>query len=304
MIVVIPTVIDNNTLNSSTIAEPDTSSGEVEWSSGTYNKGAKVIKSSTHRVYEVVADPSTTDDPEDGILANPKTWIEVGPTNRFAMFDSKANTASTVSSPLTVTIEPGGIFNSVAGFNISADNVNITVNDPIEGEVYNKDLDMNDYSQIDDYYAYFFEPIEKTTEFLQLDLPAYPNATVTVTISGSSNVSAGVIIVGAQKNLGVTEYGTSLELYDSSIKERDEFGNFTIVPRNTAKVVDFKFFTTKSRSGWVLKQVQSITTTPCVWTGTGETGDSTIIFGFYRDLNIGIDTPASSPANLRIEGIV
>ena len=100
MIFIEPLKIDNSNVTS-TIPEPDAAQGEVEWSAGSYDLGDRVIKSSTNSVYEVVADPSTTDDPEVGVNATPATWVYVSPTNKYKMFDT-ANNSQTIGDDIVV----------------------------------------------------------------------------------------------------------------------------------------------------------------------------------------------------------
>ena len=70
MIVLKPLEVTDAILTDSDIAEPDSTydMGATLWSAGTITKGQKRYKTSTHKIYEVVADPSTTDDPEVGVL--------------------------------------------------------------------------------------------------------------------------------------------------------------------------------------------------------------------------------------------
>ena len=76
-----PVSISDATLISSTIAETDYSA----WSSGTtYALGDKVILTSTHRVYESLQAANTNHNPTE---AASTWWLDIGPTNRWAMFD-------------------------------------------------------------------------------------------------------------------------------------------------------------------------------------------------------------------------
>ena len=69
MILIKPISIENGALTGSTVPEPD--AGETVWTAGTYNKGDRRISTVTHRVYEVVADPTTHEDPVNGVNSNP-----------------------------------------------------------------------------------------------------------------------------------------------------------------------------------------------------------------------------------------
>ena len=242
MRVIKPIGITDAILTSSTIAEPDT--GETTWSAGTYTLGTRRIKTDTHRVYEVVADPSTADDPDapnEGINADPATWVDVSATNKWAMFDLVNSTQSLEDTQLIVEVDTGIVTNSVAGINITgASDINVTMTDPVDGIVYDTDIDMVDNSDVADWYYYFFSPIVNRTEFALVDLPAYADATIKVTIDGDSGeIGVGNLIFGNFLELGVANYGSSLQLLDFSKKETDSFGNTVVIPGRTSKLVDF-----------------------------------------------------------------
>jgi len=303
MIVVKPFEITDEALVSN-IPEPDT--GEAVWDDqATYNTGDEVIKTETHRVYRSATD-ANTDDPEKGVLADPPTWVDIAPTNRYAMFDGVISRQSVSPNSISVEITAGELINGVAMFNISSLSANVTMTDPIEGEVYNTDIELRDNSEVDDYYAYFFSPILQKTEFILLDLPPYPNATIGVTLTNTgSDVKAGEVVIGKQTVLGVAEYGTSLSLMDFSVRERDEFGNFIVNRRRTSKLVDFDGYVGTGKVGYVFKQLDKLTTIPCVWSGNPEQGsDITLVYGYYKDMTINISNPSTSSVTIQIEGLI
>jgi hypothetical protein len=290
-------------LTATNIPEPDTARGETQWTAGTYTTGTRRILTSTHLVYQVAADPSTTDAPDVGAAKTVPTWVIVGPTNRYAMFDDVNDTQSIKSSPLNVEITPSQVINGLAMFNVSgASTVNVKQIDPVAGIVYNRDVAMTDNSSIVDYYAYCFEPIINRTEFVLLDLQPYGQSKVVVSATGGE-IKIGTLTMGTQIDLGIALYGTSLQLLDFSRKERNEFGSFVVVPRRTAKLVDFDVSVPKGRVGYVFNQLQSLTTVPAVWVGTDENDDSTLVYGYYRDSQINISGPVYCSATIQVEGL-
>lgn len=304
MRVVKPIEVTDAKFTSSTIPEPDASVGEVEWSAGTYTTGTRRIKTSTHRIYEVTAVPDTTDDPEVGALKDPPTWVDVAPTNKWAMFDSVNSTQSIETTQLIVEITNGQTANSGAGFSIEgATSINITVTDPTEGEVYNTDIDMVDNSAVADWYYYFFAPIVQVSQFALLDLPAYPAATVKMTVDGG-DIKFGSFVLGNQLELGVANYGTSLQLLDFSRKETDDFRNIVVNQGRTSKLVDFDVTIQKEKVNYVFSVLASITTIPSVWVGDDGSNDPTLVFGYYRDYQNNISTPTITDATIQVEGLV
>lgn len=304
MIVIKPQTINDSVLTS-TIPEPDAARGEVEWSAGTYSLGDQVIKSSTHKVYEVVADPNTDDDPEVGVNKTPATWVAVGATNRYKMFDNTIGYASLADSPLELEFDFNSVMSSIAAFNISdVESINVKSIDPVDGVVYDRDIEMRDNSDIEGWHDYFFAPIEVVTRFIINDLPTYPNATIKVTMTGV-NISVGEMVLGNAIDLGVTEYGTGWQGLDFSIKERDQFGVFSVTRGRTADLLDYDVTLDKSKFSFVKNTLKSLSSVAAVWIGdSDDENDGTAVFGYYRDAQINISSPSIIDMTIQVEGLI
>lgn len=303
MRVIPPVTITDSILTSSPIPEPDASVGEIEWSAYTSVIGDQRVVVSTHRIYEAVA--ATTDDPVAGAAKTVPTWIDIAPTNRWAMFDTVVGTQSTITSPLTIELTPAQIINTVAGFNIDgASTVDVVVNSVAEGEVYNTTIEMLDNTAVVDFYEYFFSPIINVTEFILTDLPAYSDQTITVTIDGDADIDAGVLVMGRQTSIGTALYGTNWQALDYSRKEKDDFGNFIIVERSTVDRFEYDVAVEKRLFGYTKKLLKDLSTTPCVWAGTDDTGDGTVVYGYYIDTSINLSSPSIIDATITVEGLI
>lgn len=303
MIVVIPEPVTGSNLISSNIPEPDT--GESAWTAGTYALGTKKINTTTHRIYQVVADPSTADDPLVGITKTPPTWVDIGPTNRWAMFDEVVGTQSTETGSIVVEETFLDVVNAIAGINIEgAESVNVQVRTAGDDLVYDTDVPMVNNSYVVDWYRYYFAPIIRRSEFLLTDLPAYLNAKIKTTISGLADVSIGALVAGRQVDLGVALYGSSWQAIDFSRKERDEFGNFTIVRRRTADLFDYDVSVNKPLFPYVKDILKSLSTTPCVWIGSPGQDDGTTVYGYYKNVQINISSPSILKCTIQVEGLV
>lgn len=303
MFVVTPNPVNDSTLFSSTIAEPDLTVGEVEWIAGTYSEGDQVIKSSTHLVYESAND-SNTDDPEVGAVAVPPTWVVIGATNRYKMFDTSTSTVSASSGNLTVELEPNTVTNAVAAFNIAGvSDVMITMTDPFAGVVYEETVNLANNDAVTDLYWYFFADIKKRTEFVVADLPAFKAATIKVEFTGS-DIEIGVLISGQQLQIGISEYGTSLGANDYSRRSVDEFGNVSTIRRGVSKVVDYSVFVPTARVGYAFDLVTSLRTINCVWYATGQDLDPTLVYGYYTSFDEVIANPSTSTMSLTVESLV
>lgn len=306
MILIKPIAVTPSVLTASSIPQPDANVGEIEWVTGsTYNTGDQRIMSSTGKLYEVVATPSTTDQPDVGAAKAVPTWIEVSATNRFRAFDAVIDTQSTeATSPLTIELSPIGLCNSIAAFNLSGvSDVNVTVYDGIT-EVYNQDIDLTDDLMVIDEYTWFFSPIVFRTQFVLIDLPAYNNPKIEVTFSGDASIEVGEVVIGNQQSLGDALYGTAVETVDYSVYETDDFGNRQVVRRRTADLVEFRIAVQKNRINYVRNILKDVRGVNCVWFGENAIDDATLVYGFGRGSRIPIETPTINEMIITVQGLV
>ena len=299
MIVIEPILVTDATLDSSNVPEND----NPEWAPGTFTLGQVVMVATStpdiHRNYEVVV-ASTTENPATTTTAD---WLNLGATNRWAMFDTFNNTQTTNPDSVEVAITMGTLINGVAVLNVNAATVQVIAVDPVEGEVYNRTINLTSASGINNWYDYYFTPIQRLTDAVFLDLPAFPAATITVIAAEiGETVAVGVLAVGVQKSLGVTDHGTGISIIDFSRKEVDAFGNFIIVQRSFSKRADYIVTVETSLVADVQNFLSSIRATPVIWIGNEDFG-STIIYGYYRDFDIVLSSPTISDCNIVVEGL-
>ena len=112
-----PTALSDAMLTSSSATEND----YAVWSSGTaYGVGARVILTSTHRKYEALAASSGVNPSSD-----PAKWLDLGPTNRWAMFDARVGTATSRAGSLQVVLAPGAA-DGIALIDTEAETASVT----------------------------------------------------------------------------------------------------------------------------------------------------------------------------------
>jgi hypothetical protein len=302
MIVIPPITITDAILDSSNVPEADF----AEWVISTAyvapnNVMVSVVEPDIHRNYEALQ--ATTGD-EPWLEPTPAVnWLDLGATNRWAMFDNKNGSSTTNADSIDVSITPGELINSVSLLNISAATVQVIVTDPTEGEVYNRTIDLISPSGINDWYAYYFTPIERQTNALFLDLPAFSQATIQIIATETgADVSIGVLALGVQNVIGIANHGTSVGIIDYSVKSVDSFGNFVILPRAFSKRADYIVTMDTERTGFVQDFLASIRSQPVIWIGSDVLG-STIVYGYYRSFDILLSNFTSSDANISVEGL-
>ncbi|MCP1366364.1 hypothetical protein BIS06_14155 [Halomonas sp. BBD48] len=294
---------------SSNVPETD----EAEWVSTTaYTAGQRVMVTDpgVHMIYEALAD-STGKYPPDNTGGDTPAWLEVGATNRWSMFDGVVGTSTESSEPfpdgsgqgIQVQIEPGQVINSLAFFGLNGNSLSVTMTDATEGEVYSHTENLVSTEGITDWYAYYFEPIERRSDVVLTDIPSYGTATLTISInSPASPAACSLAIPGTQRDLGGTRYGAGVGIIDYSRKETDPFGRFLITKRPYSKRMSLDLIVEKNRVDYVQRLLGSIRAEPVVWSGH-ETYGALLVYGYYRDFDIIIDNFSFSECSIEIEGL-
>lgn len=301
MRVIEPSLVSDTNLTSSTIPEPD--AGETVWVPYTSAIGDKRISTVTHRVYEAVV--VSSEDPVDGVNSTPQTWINIAPTNKFAMFDNSNSTSSIDNLNLNVTLTPTLLTNSIAGFNIiGATSINVKVNDGFS-DIYDKDINMIDNSERINWYQFFFSPVINITRFILTDLPPVINKDIIVSVVGSAEISFGNMVAGSYIDLGTTVYGTGWQGLDFSIRDPDGFGGFKVTKRRTADIMDYDCFLPRGRFSYVKSVLKRLSQVETVWIGNHlDINDGTAVFGYHNDSQINISTPTVIDMTIQVQELI
>jgi hypothetical protein len=297
MMLIKPLAITDAVLTASNIAETD----YAAWNSGTtYALGGYCIKN--HRIWRSVQASNTNHDPatDDGTW-----WINERATNRWRMFDGRIADPATNATTISVTLTPGEIVDAIALFGLDAAELEVTVTDPLEGEVYNQVSSLVDDSLVADWYGYFFEPVVRKTEASLLDLPPYIGADIDVLLTvPSGNASVGEVVIGKRRTVGDTLIGVGLGIESYSHKEQDDFGNWYIVPRAYSDTVDFPLSLGNGQISAVRRLLASYIDTPVA--AVGKTLDDpwgTLVYGYITDFSIVIPSNVISDCNVKLEGL-
>jgi hypothetical protein len=295
-----PTVLTDAMFTSSTAPEPQATYSY--WASGTsYSIGDKAVRAETHRIYESLTNSNLGNTPE----TSPTDWLDIAPSNQWAMFDDVVGTSTTIASPLTVVIEPGQL-GGLALMELVGEQAVITLKDATGGTtVYSKTVDL-DGTIITSWYDWFFEDYVQLTDLVLTDLPSnYPNGELTISITGTGDVSCGVCKFGTVLEIGDTMWGATAGIKDYSRKDTDAFGNTVIVERSYAKRNDFKIQMLPADFNKIYRTLASVRATPCVWIGTEVEGYlPLLVYGFYNDFSIDVAYHSMHYCSLEIEGLI
>lgn len=298
MKIVRPLAVTDAVLTSSNAPENDYAAYNAATS---YALGARVIvvAANVHDVYESLVASNLNNPP----ATSPTKWLKVGSTNRWRMFDGSVQSQTERSDNITFQLTVPGRADSICLFNLSAASVQIKMTDAIDGVVYDHTFSMVSDSGITDWYSWLFDPIERLADLTVTGLPPYLNAVIDVTLSASGEtVKCGACVVGQSKEVGGLQYGASVGIQDYSVKDRDDFGNITVLERAYSKRANFTVWTENALVDKLHALLAGYRATPIVYIGAGEFS-STVVYGFYKDFSVQIAYPTQSICTLEIEGL-
>lgn len=293
---------------SSTGSEP--AADEIAYNSvSNYPLGAVVISATAHRKYESLQ----ANNSGHALPVLPETendwWLDVGPTNRWAMFDLFRNTTTLQVSPLQVFLEPGKRINSVALLGIDADEYRVLVYDGPGGSIiYNTDYVDLSTRVVVDWYAYFFDEFSFKNSVILTDLPPNVNAILQIEFLRTDGYcSCAGVAIGSYVDLGKTQYNAESDVLNFSTVERDIFGNSNLVQRRSLPKTVQTVIAPKS----YLENIRAIRTmlnaVPAVWFGIDDTDheffEALLICGYYRKFSISLARPEQVISTLELEEI-
>lgn len=232
---------------------------------------------------------------------SPAKWLDLGATNRMAMFDEVVGTRSTHADTVTVTVVPGSVVDSIALLNLAGQSATVTMTDPVDGVVYQRTVTVVD-ADVDNWFDWFFEDFEVRTSTVLLDLPKYGTASITVTVAASGTAGIGALVMGKLTELGITLYTARVGIDDYSVKKKDDFGNYTVVERAFADNGEFPVLVETDNVTKIKRLLTDIRAKPVVWIAEA-TYEATIIYGFYQTFDITYGDKYNSNMQITIEGM-
>lgn len=294
-----PETVTDTIFQSSDVPEADYSA----WLVGTtYALADRVIVTTPniHKIYESQQGANTGNDPttDDGTY-----WLEVSSTNRWKLFNGIVQEQTVQAGGMEYVLQSPTVINSLALINVDCAEVTVTVDDATEGQVYNQTFSLISDSGIQDWYAYFFEPIVRDDRLAILDLPPYANADITVTFTDTVTAKCGALIIGQFADLGFSQHGASYSIIDYSTKTTDSQGRVTITDGPYANKLDVDVILDTAVFGTVRNTLADLRTTPCAWIAE-ENNRNSIVYGYYREFDIILSNPTTSRCSLEIEGLV
>lgn len=264
--------------------------------------GTHTAKTQVHRLFESLVGSNTGNYPT--LEASADKWADIGPSNRWAMFDLLRNTGTTQASPLTVVLTPGQRVDSLALVGLVADSVTVSVSVSAV-EVYSETIDLSTRNVLN-WYDYFFAPFTFRTALALFDLPPYVNGVITVTMTRASGaVTCGGLITGLSTYLGITLGQALSDALNFSRIERDDFGNTSLVPRRSVPKASLQILCDKANVNAARAVRDALSGAPALWSGLDDADDgffeAVLILGIHKAFGITMDQPAPDYATISLE---
>ena len=303
MSIIKPNILTDAGLTSSTAPETDY---PVWVATTSYAVGTKIMRavSGAHKNFQCLIAGIDATLPE----LTPTRWLNLGPTNRWAMFDSAVGTSTTVAGDLTVVLRPGSV-GGIALLELTGKQAQITMRDAPGGTVIYAKTVVLDGTMIASFYDWFYEPYTQLTDVVVTGLPThFVSNELTVTILAATPLATagcGVCHMGEVLIIGKTQAGASVGIVDYSRKSVDDFGNYSITKRAFSKRSDIKLITEPSQFNRIFRALASVRSTPCIYIATEAPGfEPLIVYGFYKDFSIDVAYYSIHLCNLSIEGLI
>lgn len=295
-------------ITSNGVALPEDST--APWSAGTtYAIGQRAHSVATHRVYESLKDGNTNHNPTDPTNQTTATgigtwWIDIGPTNKWAMFDGLISSQTVANSPMVIKLRPGA-FDSFAIFKLQAASIHTTVDDaPGGNRIYDYDSNLEG-SAPGDYYEYWFEGFAPRREYITTGVEPYGLSELTLTISaGTGQVKLGMLALGMEKVLGAPERNARVAPKGYDYIAEDAYGNTVIKRRASAMGVSIPIKVALEDADEVLQTVQDLLGTPVAVIGSRDVFHAKMsTFGLISgDMDYG--TWPDRTLNLTVKGFI
>jgi hypothetical protein len=254
-------------------------------------------------VHTAVADPNRARDPTADASAD--YWTEVGPTNRWRMFDLVRDTQTTAASPLTLTITPGERISGLALDNILADRVDVAVKrDGVTIKSYSRTLRTRTTLT---WYGYFFGEYRQRRAAAWFDVPPFVDISLEFTFTRAAGaVGVGAIVVGRQVVIGNVKRDPNYQRLNFSSYDRDTSGNATFDPERSVPTPKLRAYCDEAMASDLLAAMDDLNALPAVWSSMDDSEaawfEPLLVLGVYRSWSMTPFAAAQIMNEIELEG--
>lgn len=298
--IVKPEYTTDATLNATNVSEADY---DLYDSLETYsiNDTRIFISTNKHWVVRSLIDNNTGNIPTG--LNTDTSWVKVSETNRWKMFDLKTTSQTFNDDSIEVTLLGVSTMDSIALLNIEGSSVDVSITNMSDEVVYTNSENLVTTENVYDWYTYFFAPLIRKKDVVFLDIPPYGQCTVDIAINYTGAVAkCGTCLIGKRIDLGVTLHGTKVSNIDYSIKEADDFGDFTITERGYSKTMDVSAYVNKPFTDYTVNILNQFRATPVLYVATEEY-TSSYIYGFHKNYEVDYTFPNQNNLTVEVYGL-
>lgn len=262
----------------------------------TYDLNDIVSDLVNHRLYKSLSAANL-----GNALTDDTKWQNISATNAYKMFDPVVQDQTTLVDGFEVTVSSPSVFVTGIGFlNVDAASIEIQVLSGVD-VVFSATYDMNEPQSQSGFWWWLFDPIQRKTSLYVDNLPSILNTDITVTFTGSGNVSCGIMSIGESLSIGQTVYGVNYSIISYSTTIEDANGRITISKGSYRDVADVPVIVLNPSFRSVRNLLNDNRDTPNVWS-VGD--DYPILYGFYDRYDLMLTNAAFSELTIRIEGLI
>lgn len=297
MTILDPVTIGDGNLTSSSVPETDYS----PWATGptSYALGAHVIRA--HHRWESLVASNVGNDP----LTSPTKWVDMGPTNRYAMFDESVGTVTSADAEIEVVIAPGRV-DSIVLLDVRAELVSVTMT--AGGDtVYSETASAYGTGQaITNLYLYFTARVGRRSTISFENMPLREDGVITLTAESEGPghaVEIGTMAVGRQLEIGTVQSGVPAGILDYSKKTTDDYGNTRFAVRSFAKRMRPQVRVPATSVDRVYTALAALRARPIVWIASRRF-DCLVVYGRWASFEFDVHYGDTSYLSLDIDGII
>lgn len=278
------------------VAEDDHAAWNI---SSTYALSDRVIDGQS--VYESLQADNIGHDP----AASPTWWQRVGATNRWRCFDTQSIASKTARAggfyyELRPSRPPDTIH--MLGFT-AVSRVRITITAPDSSVLYDSGIvAVGRVVPDSSWWQWFFGKRAEVRQQSFTDLPRYAGAVVRVEVWGGDACALGVLIFGNRQQIGRTRIGLRLGIEDYSRRERNQWGDVTLVKRAYSRQIAATMMLSNKELDTVEQFLSNRRATPLMWEFAGR-WQATRMLGYYRSWAVLIQYTEHSDVSIEIEGM-
>lgn len=298
LVIVKPEEITNDIFVSSNVPEDDY---DLYDASKTYGIGDRIMDPETHLVWESVDENNKGNTPWE----SPEKWLSPGTTNRWAVFDEKLSSVTTGSEEIKYCLTFPKAINVIAILNTKGLH-NINVKMILEDQVvYEVDHSMRPQLAYPGWYNWFFSERRVKKDLVDLNLPAYPGASIEITLEGTGDISVGAILFGQQRRFGYgIQYGAGSGIMSYSRIRRDEdTGDLELFKRPSARRMSMNLIMPNKEADSVYHFMEEIESIPVLLVGH-KNYDMFTGYGIVKNFEVVIPDYSESECSIDFEGFI